>query len=234
MWAAEVETGFRAKVGAPVTFNAELVGEIDIKSLRPNAFTAQDVRRLEAVAGLVAGAVANARLHAAITRGAEEEKTLSEISRLASSSLEFDTAFNDFAASVGKLIPFDRFVVMGLDPDARLLWTHFVAGREVPGWEAGTSHVISDWQRGDQLMPPGGMLIESDEYAGSNEDAMVAAGFASCAAVPMIWEERAVGALSVRSEQRGYFTQHHLELLGRVAQQITGAFVNTELHAVTQ
>jgi len=157
MWAAEVATGFRSKVGVPVTFNAELVGEIDIKSFRPDAFTAQDVERLEAIAGLIAGAVANARLHAAITRGAEEEKTLSEIGRMASSSLEFGTAFDEFADSVGRLIPFDRFVVMGLDPDARILRTHFVAGREVAGWEAGTSHVISGWQQGDQLLPPGGV-----------------------------------------------------------------------------
>ncbi len=48
----------------------------------------------------------------------------------------------------------------------------------------------------------------------------------------MTWEDRTIGALSVRSERRGHFTPHHLELLGRVAQQIAGSVANSELHRV--
>ncbi|MCH7642648.1 MAG: GAF domain-containing protein, partial [Chloroflexi bacterium] len=225
------EIGLRSMVAAPVIFNDDLVGALALKSETPGVYTARHGELLKRVADLAAGAIANSRLHAAATLGAEEEMVLSAIGRLTSASLDFGTAFDELADCVKQLIPYDRFVIMGLNSKTRVLWTHFVAGQQVAGWEPGTSHAIADWQTGDKLLPVEGLLFESDLKADPNEEAMVAAGLISCATVPLIWENRAIGALSVRSAERGRLTQHHLELLGRVARQITGAFVNAELHA---
>lgn len=230
----ELAAGFRSKIGVPVVFNAELVGEIDVKSEVPDLYTSQDLDLLERVAELIAGAIANARLHAVATSRAMEEQQLAAIGRLVTASLDFNDVFGELAEYLKQMIPFDRFAIMGLNPESRTLVTHFVSGVEVEGWEAGTSHAISDWQQGTQLLPTEGLLIDSTPEMGENEVAVVEAGLASNASVPLLWEGRAVGALSVRVKEAGLLTSHHLELLGRVGLQITGAFVNAELHAVTQ
>jgi GAF domain-containing protein len=233
MGSLEVETGFRSKAGVPIIFNAESVGEIDIKSLQPGSYTTRDVDLLEQVASLIAGAVANARLHSTVTTRAEEELVMSAIGRLVSASLDFGSTFDQFAALVKQLIPYDRFVVAGLDVEAQLSWTHFVAGMDIPGWGPGTSRVVTGWRMGQHPLSPEGMLFDADPGQGLDEDPAIKSVLPALAFVPLIWEDRSVGNISIRATEAGRFTEHHLVLLGRVASQIVGAFVNAELHAIT-
>jgi len=228
-----VEAGLRSMIAVPVVFNDDLIGSIDLKSCHPGLYAERDLDTLRRVAELVAGAIANARLHAAVNRQAQEEEALSDIGRLVSASLDFEDVFEPLAVSVNQLVPYDRFAIMGLDTEAGLIWSHFAVGRAVEGWEPGSSHHLDNLRPEVQAIPAGGAWFDLTDASDPQNEAALAANLSSSVVVPMIWEDRAVGALSVVSERLDGFTKHHQELLDRVAQQITGTFVNSNLHAIT-
>ena len=224
---------FRSMVAVPIIFNDTFVGGISIKSVTGGAYGTRHCELLEHVADLLTGAITNSQLHAAANRRAEDEKVLSSIGRSVSASLDFSSVFENLADSVLQLVPYDRFEISGLTGEDLLHWTRFVAGREAAGWEPGTSHLLSNRGRGLQLLPAEGLRANSDPALSPDDDAMVAAGLLSFIHVPLVWEDRVIGAVSVRAEDSERFSQHHQDLLVRVAHQITGAFVGAELHAIT-
>ncbi|MDP6824231.1 MAG: GAF domain-containing protein, partial [Dehalococcoidia bacterium] len=228
-----VVAGFRSMIASPVIFNRNLVGSICLKSIRIEGYSERDRELLDRVAELIAGAVANARLHREVMIRAEEERVFSDIGRLVSASLDFGGAFDELAELVKRLIPYDRFVIMGVDVDAQLLWTHYVSGTDVPGWGPGSSRSFSGWGPGRLPAPSEGVISDTDAGADPGDDSAMWAGLPALMSLPLVWEGRTIGNLSVRSTEAGRFNQHHLDLLRRVGQQIVGAFVNAELHAVT-
>ena len=231
MGLASFTRGLRSMVAAPIVFNDALVGAIAIKSTTPGIYGEHHAELLERVAELVAGPIANARLHAAVGALAKEEQVLSAIGRSVSASLDFSNSFDQLGESVKELIPYDRFVVMALDPEFTTMTTLFVAGDEISGWEAGSHHPLTDWQNIAQEMTHEGAIFDLDPETVSSSDRMMASLLPGCAMVPLIWDDKPVGTISVRSKISGRFTQYHLEILGRVARQITGAFVNAILAA---
>jgi PAS domain S-box-containing protein len=228
-----VALGFRSMIAIPIVFNDDLIGSMDLKSKLPGMYTQRDLHTLTRVADLIAGAIANSRLLTSANRQAQEEEALSDIGRLVSGSLDFASVVEQLAVSINRLVPYDRIGIMGLDAEAGLLWSQFVVGRDLEGWGPGTSHRMNSIKYETFAIPVGGVRYESTNPDDPLTEILQAAHLNSSVIVPMIWEDRTVGAISVRSEQIDGFTEHHQELLVRVSQQITGAFVNSELYAIT-
>jgi signal transduction histidine kinase len=218
-------------VAAPIVFNDALVGAIAIKSTTPGIYGEHQAELLERIAELLAGAIANVQLHAAVTTLAREEQIIAKIGRSVTASLDFSNAYDLLSQSVNQLVPYDRFVVMGLDSELTTMSTLFVAGDEMSGWEVGSSHPLADWQDIIREMTHEGALLNLDPKTVSSDDRALWSALPGCAIVPLVWDDKPVGVISVRSKIPGRFTRHHLELLGRVARQITGAFVNADLAA---
>ncbi len=62
----------RSELDVPLKRGGRVIGVLDIQSRRLNAFDAQDVQAMEALAGHIATAIENARLHAELQAYAEE------------------------------------------------------------------------------------------------------------------------------------------------------------------
>ncbi len=229
-----VNMGLHSSLGVPLFWQNECIGVLSFRSRQARTYSARHIDLANRIADQITGAFVNAGLHSTANRRAKEEEVLAAIGRLVSSSLDFGSTFDELARSVEQLIPYDRFVIMGLDVESQMIWTHYVAGIEVQGWGPGTSRAISGWRPGSNPeMDQEGRLSDRDEGPESDGNAALWAGVPALVSVPLIWENRTIGNVALRSKTEGRFTEHHLELAARVAQQISGAFVNSELHAIT-
>ncbi|MCI0440994.1 MAG: ATP-binding protein [Chloroflexi bacterium] len=75
---ADIEAGLRSMISVPLIAKDSVVGVLHLRSTKPNAYTERDLALAERVAFQIAGAVANAQLHAALEREAQERALLQE------------------------------------------------------------------------------------------------------------------------------------------------------------
>ncbi len=74
----DIEAGLRSMISVPLIAKDSVVGVLHLRSTKPNAYTERDLALAERVAFQIAGAVANAQLHAALEREAQERAMLQE------------------------------------------------------------------------------------------------------------------------------------------------------------
>ena len=176
------------------------------------------------------------RSEEAATRLAEENAVLAEIGRIISSSLDIEEVYGPFANQTRKLIPFDRIVVTFLDPDNGPAAASYVRGVDVLGWGSDETHEIEGTLTEAILCTRSGIIAgtDSDEAFSdrfSQETKAVSVGLRSMVAVPLIFNDRAIGTLTMRSKLPNAYTERDLATAERVGMQITGALANSQLYA---
>jgi GAF domain-containing protein len=112
----------------PVRTNERVIGVIDVRSQRYNAFNETDVHLLSVVAGQMARALESARLYAAERRRTEETLVLLDVAEAISSSFDLTDMLNTAARRTAQVCRVDMCIVLLLDADD----SHFkLAGRAV-------------------------------------------------------------------------------------------------------
>ncbi|MHB0874953.1 MAG: GAF domain-containing protein [Anaerolineae bacterium] len=96
-------------LGLPLVANQRPVGILSLGSDRHGAFTADDLRLLEIVAGQAATALSNARLYQEATKRLQEAEALAAVSRSAAASLDQRTLLSSVTSAVLKTAPLARY-----------------------------------------------------------------------------------------------------------------------------
>jgi GAF domain-containing protein len=167
----------------------------------------------------------NSELHAITAKVAEERSQLNEISRLINSSLAIEEMIGAIAEPYRKLIPYDRFAITTRDLVTGTWTTRYVIGTHVPGYEPGTEH------------PETNVSVSTNSTEESPDpslyDEMKTAGLLSALVSNLVINGVVVGSISARSFDTDIYTQRHVDLGRRIADQIAGSVANAGLHAVT-
>ncbi len=169
-------------------------------------------------------------------RAAEENAIMAEIGRIVSSSLDINDVYDHFVEEVRKLIPFDRIGVTLADLDEGVFRPVYVTGLNIsiphimPLQGSVTGHIIEsrrgllnnleDRQDVEETFPP--LLTYFD------------AGIRCAISAPLISNDQPIGGLHISSTTPGAYGSGDVELMERIATQITGAIVNSQLHATLQ
>ncbi len=120
------EVGLGSQLCVPIRTAERVLGVIDARSQRLNAFSQADVHLLSVVAGQLAGSLENARLYAAERRRSEETLMLLDIAEAISSSFDLAVMLGTAARRTAQVCRVDMCVVLLLDEDE----SHFqLAGR---------------------------------------------------------------------------------------------------------
>lgn len=190
-----------------------------------------------------------------LRRLGHEYAVISDITRIVSSSLELEQVIEEFATRLNDLFEFDNFSVSLLAEDEVTLENLFVlSGRRVE-WHSALATVleVSDAQgragvtgRGEQpiaglveekvLAIEEGLIFEPkdlDEVRRlfPQEVPLFDQGVRAIMSVPISWDGRVRGFLSLSSNRRGAFNARDLELAQTVSNQIAGSVGNTLMHA---
>ena len=226
--------GLRSGVGVNLRARGVLVGNMSLRSRTENAYTEDDLNLLIRIGAQFSGAFANSELHAEIEGRAREEAILARISRKISSIFDPESALDLIMNDLHEMVLADRSVISLSDDDTGLDGFRYHSGVVVSTGvgDEGTSPSPSGIS---QQAASTGKVIVLNELAESVDlfpglDNLIAAGFRSAVAVPLIWDDQTIGTFGLSSMQPGAYADGQVRFVERVAAQLAGWLVNVRLH----
>jgi len=216
-----------SELAIPLITKNRVIGVIDIEGREPDAFTEEHVRILTLVASRMAAGIENAQLYTRTTKQARILLLLNEIARELTSILNFDELLGRIAELVRRLIDYQMFSILLLDPAGEKLQHRFSlrfnenihlkheipVGRGVVGYAAA--------QKEATLVPD---VSKDPRYIQTNPETK------SELAVPLIYKNKMVGVLDLEHTRRGFFTEEHKRTMTTLAAQIAIALENARLY----
>lgn len=225
--------GIRSFMAAPLMDRDVVMGVIQLHSKEQGIYTERHLSLLERIGNQIAGAIATSRLHAERARLASEHLKMAEIRRTISSSLDIFDVYDRLAEAVRELIPLDRMTLSMFEQESETVLQTWQFGTEVPPRppeipQAGSfaESVIRSKQPALLCGDYGPDLIERFPELGLNYQA----GMRSFMAAPLIYRNTVIGVLQIRSKKLGAYSQWHLDVAARIANEISGAVANAQLY----
>ena len=240
-----VRSGLRSVIAAPIMFQNEVLGVLNLRSLKDNAYEEHHLDLMRKVVAQISPAIANSRLYAennaaasAAQRLAWQNAALAEIGRVISSSLDIEDVYALFADQTLHLIPFDRISINMIREETGEFMTAYVIGAAVRGRAVGettriagtfTEQVIRNRQA--TVFHPGSKEAMLGRFPGLGPE--YESGIRSFLSVPLIFNDRVIAVLNFRSLSEDTYTHQDLEVAQLIGAQVAGAIANSQLHAET-
>jgi sigma-B regulation protein RsbU (phosphoserine phosphatase) len=223
----EAVPNVHSELAVPLIVKNRLIGVIDLEAREKGYFTEEHKRLLTLIASRMAVGIENARLHTRITRQARTLLLLNEIARELTSILNLDELLKRIAELLNRLIDYQMFSILLVDPSGEKLQHRFAQrfeerlhlkhdipiGRGVVGHAAQSKEAV--------LVPD---VSKSEIYIQSNPDTH------SELAVPLIYQGNVIGVLDLEHTRRNYFTEDHKRTLTTLAAQLAIAIENARLY----
>ena len=229
-----VGEGARSWASAPLISEDSIIGVLHLISRQSNAYTEEDLVLAERVGTQIAGAVANAQLHAQTLEDAHEREVLAEIGRVVNSSPRVDEAYDELARLALTLVPYDRVAVARRDRQKNALVQEYSTGVDVTGISPGT--VVSLGRLDVEDLYPGrrARIFDRDALEPIAEEAGIpvetlATPLSSAMSVPLVSGDEIIGNMTFRSGEADAYDERHLALAERVTGQIAGAVARSQL-----
>jgi sigma-B regulation protein RsbU (phosphoserine phosphatase) len=217
----------RSELAVPLIVKNRVIGVIDIEAPHRNYFTEDHRRVLALIASRVAIGIENARLYTRTNRQARTLTLLNEISRELTSILNLDQLLKRVGELINRLIDYQMFSVLLLDPTGAKLQHRFSlrfktsvhVKHDIPldkglvGWAARHKQAV--------LVPD---VSKDPRYIELNPET----GSELC--VPLIYKDKAIGVLDIEHTRVGYFNEDHQRTITTLAAQIAIAIENAQLY----
>ena len=115
------EDKYQSILSVPLQYRGEVIGVINVRTLKSHVYTQTQVRLLESIASQIAGAVENSRQYRKLERRASQLSTLSEVSKTITSDLYLEEILQLIVAATAKTMSFKICTLMLLDEDKKEL-----------------------------------------------------------------------------------------------------------------
>ena len=188
---------------------------------------------------------ANDLLEGRVAERTRELETVLEVSHNVASELDLEPLLNLILEQLLVVVDYTWAAVLGLE-GSRLLrlagWAHGEPVQTSYGFELGDPQVGSAWEvlhRGECLIAD--ELADQGVLAGTYRRLVVehpemaeAAGARSWLLVPLMFQGRTIGAISLLHAEPASYTQHHARLVRAIADQAAVAIENARLYEQAQ
>lgn len=232
-------------IAAPLISQNQAVGSLQMDCI-DHEYTERDLALLVSVGNQIAGAVANAQYYEAHIRTekrehavAEENKTLANIGRIISSSLDIDDVYAKVTEEARKIIRFDRMSVSFVDFDNAEAIQRYTNGVDIPGRGRGDRIPLVGALAGEVALTGLSQMFE----AGSEEEVLnrfplllpaFQSGLRSFITVPLVDRDLVTGVFQIRSTEIGAYEQKDILLVERIVAQISGGIANAQQYEKTR
>ena len=163
---------------------------------------------------------------------AAENGLLAEIGRIITSSLDIDEVYEGFAQQVRRLIPFDRIAISVVDLESNTFVNEYVLGVFAEGREEGDLVGLEGTMVGYAIERGEAVILQGDVNELERRfPQMVRSGLQSVLASPILFKNESLGVIHLRSLVEDAYSDHHADLLEKVAAQIAPAIANSQLYA---
>ena len=219
--------GVRSELAVPLIAKNKVIGVLDVEAAQPNAFTEEHKRLLTLFASRIAAGIENARLYTRVSRQARQLTLLTEISRELTSILNVDQLLKRVADLVTRVIDYEMFSILLLDPTGMLLQHRFSLRfkesvhlkDEIP---IGQGLVGYAAESGQPVLVPD--VSKDPRYIMANPETR------SELCVPLIYKDKVIGVLDIEHTRRGYFNEDHVRIMTTLAAQVAIAIENATLY----
>ena len=216
-----------SELAIPLITKNRVIGVIDIEAREPGAFTEEHRRLLTLVASRMAAGIENAQLYTRTTKQARILLLLNEIARELTSILNLDELLGRIGELVRRLIDYQMFSILLLDPSGEKLQHRFSLRfkesihlkHEIP---IGRGLVGAAAESREAVLVPD--VTKDPRYVQANPETR------SELAVPLIYKNKVVGVLDLEHTRRGFFTEEHKRTMTTLAAQIAIALENARLY----
>jgi signal transduction histidine kinase/HAMP domain-containing protein len=238
------EAGFRSLLGVPILRGGRAIGAIVIYRTEPGQFADTHIELLKTFADQAVIAIENVRLFkeleartTELTRSVGELTALGEVGQAVSSTLDLQTVLDTIVARAAQLSGTHGGVIYEYDEAATQTF-HLRAAHRLE------DELVEALRREPLRLGEGATgqavatrapfqvtnLLDEKEYSLTRVRAILARlGYRSILAVPLIFEERILGALVVHRQETGAFAPEVVTLLQTFAAQSALAIQNARL-----
>jgi sigma-B regulation protein RsbU (phosphoserine phosphatase) len=222
----------RSELAVPLIAKNRLIGVMDLESEQAGYFRPEHLHLLTLTASRIAQAIENARLYARVSRQAQTLTVLNEIAMELTSILDLDPLLERVGQLLRRLIDYQMFTIMLLDPKGEILITRYA-------WRFGYSHAplrripitsglvgasVREWR---VINVPD--VRKDPRYLAMNPETR------SEMIVPLFHKGRIIGVLDLEHTRTNFFNEEHERMLTTLAAQIAIAIENARLYqAVTR
>lgn len=208
------EDKYESMLSAPLIYHTEIIGVINVRTIKPHVYTQTQVRFLQSIASQVSGAVQNSRAYRKMERRASQLSTLSEVSKTITSDLYLEEILQLIVAATAKSMSFKICTLMLLDEDKQELVIKATqsASREYlkkPNIKMGES--IAGRALSENRTMTVYDLKRSAEYA--LPDFARKEGLASMASVPLVVKNKKIGVLNCYTDKPHHFSDEEISVL---------------------
>ena len=225
----KIKKNIRSEIAVPLILNKKVIGVVNVDSSKKNAFSNDDLRLLIILADQSSRVIQNANLYETIKRQAEEFKTLNEVNRFITVSLDLDMVLNLIVQKSNELMGTKICSIMMVSGDELVL-------RAVHG----SSHAyISKPNLPIKSSLIGKVIITGNplhiEDVTKNKlyhypDIARKEGIRSLLSVPLIVKEKIIGCLNIYKGNPVSFSPDEVHLLASFANQSAIALENARLY----
>ncbi len=225
------QDGYRAALAAPMIRDGVAIGNIALRKVEAGAFTAQQIALLETFAAQAVIAIENVRLFNDLREALEQQTATADILRIISQSPTDVTPVLTAVAGAALKFCGARDAQVAL----RSGDTWSIVAHEGPIGVLGGTRRLSRQTAPGRAMVDGEVVqivdlqsAEADEFQEARELG-ARLGFRSALAAPLLRDDVAIGAISLRRPEAGVFTASQVELLKSFAAQAVIAIENVRL-----
>ena len=239
------EAGLQSFVVAPLLAGGEVFGALGVYDRRPDAFSAQQVALVRALADHAALAIANARLIGELDRArvltkrqADLERALRELGTRISAEGDVQAVVGSVVKEAARLTGGDGGRVDILDPEGKALLGVYATDRETElggHWPDDPDDSVEVGVSGQAVrtrapaMTPDYLEDASFVHRASPDEFVRAMGIRAVLAVPLFGDDGPIGALTVWSLRLAAFDEDDVAVLQTIAGQAAVALVRARL-----
>ena len=227
----EGERSTRSGVIAPLLHAGRVIGAISAQSYEPGTYDEHDLDMLQEIAAVAAVAMFNAQQFAELQRRRKEAEQLEEIGRALTSKLDPDQVLRVVISAVSDVLDVDGVAIWLCDPRRPAVCRVADSGGEIAlpiglEWEL-------DGRMQKQLLDVREPVVLDNLAVSDALPPNVAEHLTggSAVGVPLILGGTVDGVLTVGSRRARRFSRADIEVLRRLASQVSVALGNARMHA---
>jgi GAF domain-containing protein len=230
------ELGLHGYAAVPLITGDRVAGALDLLFTTPRVLTAEETELIHLLAGQAAIAIENARLFEAIERARRAAEALADTGRLLTQSLDPEELGRQIADSLRTLLGAQSAVLYQLDPESGALRVTAEARSAgstfpwVPVMVRGTGVGGAAIRQGQPIATPNGLTDPRIQYPPEVRATLEPSPDWALLAVPLLAQERVLGALAVSDKTGRVFIDQDIALARAFADQTVVALENARLY----
>ena len=233
---AGLPAGFNSTIAAPLLVRSNVLGLIALRSARRNAYSEQDLVKIEQIADLLASAMQHYKTQSDLEKQLLEKTVIVDLARDLSGATELSELLPAIVDTAEGLFDFDYVRLRVIDPSRGEIVSEYshIDGvltdhitDPIP-WSGTTAVMMAERSSGfifteEQINKPGGGWASLN--IGSYDN-----GYASLLAVPLLHRGGAVGTIVFWAKEADKFTERHIALVEQLGAQVSGAVATAVEH----